>query len=121
MQHELILLIEFGGGDLRPGDHLEVFAGLEEWENLDTERSEDDVGVASTVDCEAEEQNREGERDHGPPPRGDRILRHEVEEEQNKASHRADRPEDGEKRGLGPTREAQFLVRFGDGLGTHGG
>lgn len=107
------VFVEIGVIEFGPVDQVEVFLGLEEWENLDAHRGKDDVGVAGAVERDSGEEPGYDEERKWHPPTEIRV---------------AHKPGDGDKKGKGESYggsnkhslslsgagEAEFLVGFGD-------
>lgn len=108
------------GMDLGPGDHLHAFDGSEEGENFDAERTEDEVGLAGTVQGGADGAPTEGGGENGPCGMRQAGILIPVEGEGNEEDRAGGGHggSDPERHGLGCACEAEFLVRLGN---THGG
>ena len=73
MDDQLIFSDYFRIRYLRPVEDLEILPGFEEGEDLNAEGSQDEVGVADTMQGETEE-DKSGRKRGETPPRGKKEL-----------------------------------------------
>jgi len=104
---------DFGVGDFGPVDDLEVFAGVGEGEDFDAEGGEEEVGEADAAVGEVEEADG-GEEGEDAPPEGKFESGGEGGGGEEDGESGEGGGEEKELTALRGTREAEFLVGFGD-------
>lgn len=104
-------------GDFGPVDDLEVFVGLGEGENFDAEGGEEEVGEADAAVGDEEESDG-GEEGEGAPPEGELEAGSEGGGGEKDGEGGEGGSGEEEATALSGTREAEFLVGFGDVLGV---
>ena len=76
---EFVVFVYFSVRDLRPVEDLQIFLGFKEGEDLNAEGSQDEVGVADTMQGETEEDKSSRKRGETPPRGKKELIQQEAE------------------------------------------